>query len=395
MPTISENIKNGKIVSFKIRAFFGRDENNKQIVSYTTWHIPEGMTIAKAHKAVKKFAGEWEKAQKEEYQKKKESEEAEGIHTPFSSFVKETWIPLEVECSDRKPHTIQMYEHFANKACEYFKNKEIREITTIDLQRYIFDLLNNTNDRTGKPLSRKTIRHHFNTLVLIFKYAYDNEIIQKNPMEKVKAPKLERKKVDALTKEEASKLFFFLNECDLDFQCMMLLMLLLGLRRGEVLGLQINDINYQKQTISISRSVSQMRNGGLIVDAPKTENSYRTIPIPQMLFSLLKEYIVSRGIWQGNDFIFYGIAGKNSPRDPDALTRRVKRFMKNNGLPDYSPHDLRHSCATLLLQNGADIKSVQEIMGHSDASTTLKYYVRTDLEQMRNATTKLEEVFNL
>ncbi len=61
MATISENLKEGRIVSFRIRVFFGRDENNKQLVSYTTWHIPEGMTIAKARKAVKKFAVEWEK----------------------------------------------------------------------------------------------------------------------------------------------------------------------------------------------------------------------------------------------------------------------------------------------------------------------------------------------
>ena len=96
-----------------------------------------------------------------------------------------------------------------------------------------------------------------------------------------------------------------------------------------------------------------------------------------------------------NSFVFPSEAGAFLPRDPNAVTRRVKRFMKSNGLPDLSPHDLRHSCATLLLGSGADIKSVQDILGHANASTTLNFYVRTDLAQMQAATNKMAAVFEL
>ena len=94
-------------------------------------------------------------------------------------------------------------------------------------------------------------------------------------------------------------------------------------------------------------------------------------------------------------FLFPGTNGLFTPRNPDAITRRVKRFMKSHGLPDLSPHDLRHSCATLLLMNGADIKSVQQMLGHASASTTLNFYVRSDLSQMRLATEKYAEAINL
>ncbi|MBR0313483.1 MAG: tyrosine-type recombinase/integrase, partial [Oscillospiraceae bacterium] len=71
-----------------------------------------------------------------------------------------------------------------------------------------------------------------------------------------------------------------------------------------------------------------------------------------------------------------------SARDPNSVTRRVKRFMRLHDLPDMSPHDLRHSCASLLLAHGADVKSVQEILGHADASTTLIFHHRQRWENM-------------
>ena len=396
MASIRENKKSKKGVSFWIRAYLGRDREGKQIFKHTTWYVPNGMTVTKARKEVQKYADSWEKEQKNEYERKEvknQEEDNRKEKMTFSAFVNELWIPLAVDGSGRKQHTIDTYIYLSEKACRYFQKKDINDITGLDIQRYIRFLQTDTNNKKAKPLATKTIRQLYNVLLQIFSFALDNEIITKNPMDKVKPPRLETKKVDAVTKEEARKLLFFLGECDMEFQCMILLMLLLGLRRGELLGIQHDDIDFERKTIRINRSVSALRNGGIVVDIPKTENSFRTIPIPNLVINLLEEYknTYCNGC-RGTDYVFHGIAGAEIPKDPDAVTRRVKRFMKKCGLPEYSPHDLRHSAATLLLQSGADIKSVQEIMGHSDASTTLKYYIRTDLDQMRTATDKLESI---
>ena len=139
---------------------------------------------------------------------------------------------------------------------------------------------------------------------------------------------------------------------------------------------------------------------GIIISTPKSATSIRTIPLIPSTLQLLQQ--LKSQIRQEHPktslkeaFVFPSEDDLFAPRDPNAVTRRVKRFMKKNNLPDLSCHDMRHSCATLLLAHGADIKSVQQILGHADASTTLNFYVRADLKQMQDAAEKLATAFNL
>jgi len=254
--------------------------------------------------------------------------------------------------------------------------------------------------KDGKPLSPKSIRHQYVTLNVIFEYAEKQEMIAKNPMEKVDAPKKDKKPVDALTQEQAEQFFKLLPSCALDFRCILQLLITTGMRRGECIGLKWGDVDETACAIKVERNVTYTPQGGIIVSTPKTSNSVRTIPIMPTTLQLLQQ--LKRQTQRENPgtilesaFVFPGAEDIFSPRDPSSITRRVKRFMKSNGLPDLSPHDLRHSCATLLLSQGADIKSVQEILGHADASTTLNFYVKADLRQMQAATDKLAAAFNL
>ena len=402
MATIIENKKNGKVVSYKFRAYLGKQQDGKQVAKYHTWQVPDGLTPAKARKAAEKAAAEWEKEARFEYERDvKEPERAaireiENQRTDFVGFVDGLFFPVCLYDGNHKQTTITYYESLSKGIKTYFKGYALQTITPIDIKKYLIYLQTKHRTPLGNTASPKTVRHIYCLLAMIFKFAKEQDYIVKNPIDKVDCPKLTKKKVDALTKEEAAAFFAAVNDCPIDFQCMLYLMVTAGLRRGELAGLQWRDIDFDNLTVSIERNAIYTPASGIIINTPKTENSARVIPLLPKVAALLKAYKEQH--FQPKDslcFVFHGKGGKNEPRLPDGITERVKAFMKRSGFRDLSPHDLRHSCGTLLIANGADIKSVQEILGHTDASTTLNFYVRTDLEQMKEATNKMTEVFGL
>ena len=211
---------------------------------------------------------------------------------------------------------------------------------------------------------------------------------------------MKKKKVDAMTPEQAQVFFKLADRCKPDLRCMLYLLTTTGVRRGELVGLKWRDIDTTAGVLHIERGVAYTHKTGVVTNTPKTSSSIRDVPLMSGTIDVIEAY---REQYKRDHtstiikdaYLFHRIDDIFLPVDPNAVTRRVKRFMKNSGLPDYSPHDLRHTCATLLLKNGADVKSVQNILGHADASTTLNFYVRSDVEQMRAATDKMADAFGL
>lgn len=400
MATIIPNKKAGKITSFKFRAFLGRDENGKQIMRYTTWKPDTDLSEKKAIKRAEKAAAEWEKTMLFEYQKDLENPERvierniQNQRTEFSDFVNNIWFPVFVCDGTHKPTTIEFYQHITNRINYYFKSKHIQTITAVDIQKYIIYLRTEHKTPQGKTLSDKTIRHYYCVLALIFEYAHKQEYILKNPMDKVDCPPQAKKKVDALTKEQVQQVLNDIQSYPLEFQCMIYLFIFTGIRRGELIGLQWGDIDFVNKTISIRRNVTYTTLSGISVNSPKTANSIRVIPITDMLSKRLNDLKNSTLSVKNNQYLFHSIESEFKPRYPDTVTKRIKLFMKNNGLPDMSPHDLRHTCATMMLNSGADIKSIQDILGHTNSSTTLNFYVSSDLSRMKSAANKMGKLFN-
>ncbi len=399
MASIYPNKKDGKIVSYKFKAYLGRDEHNKQIIRCTTWVPPAGMPSAKKQKAAQSAAAVWE-AELKAHGFVKEEEPPTPKWTRLSDYIEDTWFPLVVENGERKPTTVTFYRSMVQLICDYFKKDCLREITSTDIEKYLLYLRTKHEGRNGKGMSAKTLRHQYATLKLIFADALKRKQIEHNPMDEVNAPKLQKRPVEALTEQEAQRFFAALGECPLDFHCLLQLLITTGIRRGECAGLRWKDIDEENKTVTISRNVTYASGHGVVVGTPKTESSLRTIPLMDSTFALLLQHKKQMQSQHPctilkEAYLFPGVASVFEPRDPNSITRRLKRFMKQHSLPDLSPHDLRHSCATLLLANGADTKSVQEILGHADASTTLNFYVKSDLQQMKSATDKFASAFNL
>ncbi len=408
MANIRESKKNGKVISYRFTTCLERDAQGKQIRRYCTWIPPEGLTPAKARRAAERAADMWEQEIKVEYEKAREAGNVcqsyalppEKRRDDFVSFVNDTWFLLYICNGDRKQTTVAFYEDIAKYITAYFKGAILQDITPIQVQQYLRHLRTEHEQRTGRPLSARYLRHQYGVLKNIFGYAEKNDMIAKNPMNRVSPPIIPKQPVDAFTIEQAAEFFEKLAECPLDFRTLLHLILTTGLRRGEAIGIKWKDLDERNELLHIERSVTHTTQTGTVVSTPKTTSSIRDVPLMPSTLHLMQQLKRQKKRDYPNTllseaFVFHSRRDVFRPCSPSAVTQRVKRFMKRSGLPDMSPHDLRHSCATILLSHGADIKSVQEILGHANASTTLNFYVKADMEQMRVATKKMADAFNL
>jgi len=318
----------------------------------------------------------------------------------FDEFVEKVWVPLRLRDGTHRPTTISMYSYVLKVMVPQFKGIRLEDVNSVMIAQYLRWLRNDYRTVRGKAYSEKSIKNHYDTLALIFKFAEQQGIVQQNPMRRVSAPRVQKRTIDALTKEEAYRFFVALQDEPFDFQCALQLLVTAGLRRGECIGLQWQDIDFDFGTLFVRRSVIYNGEVGIIVSAPKTPKSVRVVPLMPKTIEMLRRLHTLRAIqYRDTDlkeaYLFCKKESTFEPRDPNSVTKRMARFMRAHDLPPYSPHDLRHSCASLLLAEGADVKSVQEILGHADSRTTLDFYVRADINQMRAATDKYAAAFGL
>lgn len=211
-----------------------------------------------------------------------------------------------------------------------------------------------------------------------------------------KLPKVERKDkvIRALTPEQAQQLLAAVEHERL--QALYWVALLLGLRQGELLGLRIDDVDLEARTLYIRQAAQPQKGRGVVLVPTKTEASESPLPLPDVLIPILREHLArldeerTYSKWKEGGLLFPSTRG--TPISNRNLIRHFKAMLKRADLPDIRFHDLRHSCATLLIALGVHPRVVMEILRHSNINTTMNIYGHVLPQINRDAVNSLADL---
>ncbi|MGO9057761.1 MAG: tyrosine-type recombinase/integrase [Candidatus Binataceae bacterium] len=263
---------------------------------------------------------------------------------------------------------------------------------------HVQDLLNR---KLAAGLSAQTVRHIRMTLGLALKRAVKWELAARNVAALTDGPKVERKPISPLSAEEAQRLLAVVHESRL--AGVYELVFSLGLRRGECLGLAWPNVDLEARTLTITQSLQRV--GGRLQLLPlKTKQSARTIALPERTVAALRrqsvrqkeEQLRSGPEWQGNpdNLVFTSLAG--TPLEPrNVSARHFKAMLAKAGIEPHRFNDARHTCATLLLDDGANIKQVQALLGHSRVATTLDVYVHHTPAARDDTAARMDQILSV
>ena len=285
----------------------------------------------------------------------------------------------------------------------------LEKLTSLELQKLYKKLLTSgridrvESKKQAKGLSPKTVRNIHQIIASAMKLAKEQRLIVADPTEGCALPKLEHREMIvadptegcALPKLEhremktlpVEQLTSFLREAkDSGVFEMYYVELATGLRRGELLGLKWEDIDLEKGNLRVKRQVSRIN--GEVVEAPlKTKNAYRALPLAEDTIQVLKQQRKKTG---SSPWVFPSPTG--GPISPDSVLHMLHRVLKRAGLPKVRFHDLRHTFATLALQNGVDIKTVSGMLGHFSAGFTLDTYAHVTTAAQKEAAKTMGKV---
>ena len=265
---------------------------------------------------------------------------------------------------------------------------KLKKLTSRHLQKLYKDLLENgrVNRKNGKGnpgLSSTTVRSVHLMLHCAFQRAVKERLIPRNPTEDCIAPKVQKIEMKILPADHIKSYLDAANARGL--LPMFYLELVSGIRKGELVALRWEDLDVEHRTISVSKQALGGLGKELVVNRPKTENSIRAISIPQDAVDLL---VLEHEKHPENPYLFPSpLTG--GMYHPDSVVNLHKKILKDAGLEHIRFHDLRHTFATMALQNGVDVKTVSNMLGHYDAGFTLRTYTHATRQMQEQAAEKM------
>lgn len=259
---------------------------------------------------------------------------------------------------------------------EYFSG-----LTTQKLNNFIHSKLQSGRLDGHGGLSAKTVRDIMRVYHSIEQYAVQEYGVKSTNFT---MPKVERKQLNVLNFSERKRLEQYLLHNLNSTNLTILLCLFTGLRVGELCGLTWGDVDFSAGTLSVRRTVQRINKRGsseVIIGSPKSKTSVRTVPIPAFIMKLLSQS-------KKDDRLFL-ISDTVKPVEPRTMQYRFKAVLKACHVRNIPFHLLRHTYATVCIENGFDAKTLSELLGHADASITLNRYVHSSMQMKQNYVSRL------
>lgn len=444
--------KTGKLLSYSIRVYRGRDNEGKQLKPYTaTFDVSPSWSEKTAKKKAEAFAATFEKECKD------------GITTD-SRLKFEEYCRYVLELKEQrgaKHSTIVRYKELAVRiypAIGHIKLKDLRadhlnsfytelgksgagkstirasakvdlaallkkkSLTRVKLAEQsgvpvnvvyaavkgeriskeyaakISDILALTIEKVfdihedKRTLSPKAVLEHHRLISTVLDQAEKEGLVPFNVAAKATLPKIVKKEVNYFQPEQVAAIRDALETEPIKWKTLMHLFLITGARRGEILGLKWNAVDFEGRRIHICNNVLYSPDIGIYEDTPKTATSDRWVSLPTETMKLLRKYRAYQnterlrlgGYYQDQGYLFAQDNG--SPLHPDSVTDWMKKFSKRHGLPHINPHAFRHTMASMLYFNGVDSVSISKRLGHAQVSTTANIYAHVmEAADQRNA----------
>ena len=320
-----------------------------------------------------------------------------GDDVLFADFM-EQWLEIV-----KSTVSIPTYSSYVNAVksiiAPYFRKKKIllRDLQAHDIQMFYQEQL--------QRVKASSVIHYHANIHKALKYAVKNDMIPSNPADKVERPKQDKFYGNFYDRDELNKLFEAVAGTKLELP--VLLGAFYGLRRSEIVGLKWSAIDFEQNTITISHTVTSCNLDGKCVivakDTTKTKSSRRTLPLVPYFHEKLLAVKAQQernqklcGRSYNREFLEYICVDDIGNRfKPNYITSQFPKLLERNGFRKIRFHDLRHSCASLLLASGVPMKHIQEWLGHSDFSTTANIYAHLDYSSKLTSASAMESNFHL
>lgn len=428
--------KIGKVISYQIEVYRGRDENGKKLKPYTmSWKVPDGWKQSSIEREVKKVAGKFE------------AECLEGkVAVNVKTFKSYSEYYIQLKERDCKHRTVNRYKELLEEINQEIGHIRLTDITVTHLNKFYLRLqkegtrkdlkakprtalldmkgnitakyladISGLSDKTTQAalrgnnisvssaskiasalkmkqeslfsivsetdggLSPQTINHYHRLIHGILKQAVSENLISRNPADFATPPKVPKREAEFFEIEEVIAIGKALSEEPLKWQAITNLMIDTGARRGEIMGLKWNSVDLKQCEITIENNLQYTPEKGIYDETPKTDEC-RTIsiskPVAALLGELRKEQLQEQlrlgTYWIQTEYCFVNDRGE--VLHPDSINTWLSDFSKRHNLPHIHPHKFRHTQASILYYAGLDPVTISNRLGHSDVSTTQNIY---------------------